>query len=173
MKLLLLLAMTLSLAACHQAGSIGGDDDTDTETGPDVDSDTDADTDTDSDTDTGTDSSTDTAVDGGIEEGEVFCGWGICTNPEICCVTETPPTQECMTPSMCSGDFLAMCDGPEDCGEDGHCCLPTGGVSNSWCSSTECMVTACHTEADCPGGDFCCTDFYFGYSMGVCSIDPC
>ena len=103
----------------------------------------------------------------------MFCGWGICTNPEICCVTETPPTQECMTPSMCSGDFLAMCDGPEDCGEDGHCCLPTGGVSNSWCSSTECMVTVCHTEADCPGGDFCCTDFYFGYSMGVCSVDPC
>jgi len=185
----LALAAALLILACNHVAGTGDDDSADTETetgtGPDGDTDSDVDSDADGDADSDMDGDTDTDTDGDTEsesyadsdtdlpEGEVLCGWGVCFTPEICCVTESPPTQECMTPSMCSGDFLAMCDGPEDCGDGGECCMPTGGISSSWCSTDGCMVTACHNADDCPDADHCCDSVFFGYTIGVCSTDPC
>lgn len=111
--------------------------------------------------------------DGGPTSG-IPCGFGFCDEPNVCCVTEVPPRQDCMEPTACAG-LRVSCDGPEDCGAGESCCMPSGAVMSTYCLSGTCPagMTACHGVGDCGEGQVCCPDFVMGYSYRACRFPPC
>ena len=156
-RALLVLVAGLAVAlGCQTAAS----PETDAGTDGDADSDTDSDTDSDSDTD---------AWAG------VLCGWGICTPPQVCCITADAPFQECVDADTCIGDLVVVCDGPEDCEPEGECCLPSGAISATWCAAGSCQTlqAACHVDDDCGEAGHCCPAFLFGWAHGACQPEPC
>ncbi len=174
--LLMLLATVMVCGGCSNVSSIGdgGTTDADTDTDSDTDSDTDTDTDSDTDTDADTDSDTDTNIDTDTNQGGILCGWGICFSPQVCCVVESPPSQNCVDQGDCAG-FSIVCDGPEDCGPDHECCLPSGAVMSTYCFENQCMsgLSACHTVADCDTGEDCCPSVMLGWANSTCLPSPC
>lgn len=153
------------------------DSDTDTATGTDSDTDSDADTDTDTDTDSDMDSDSDTDTDSDTDFEGVLCGFGVCEDAQICCVTESPVSQECQESSEECGDadFVVTCDGPEDCyGGAGHCCMPSGAISSTICMEDSCFAgEACHFDGDCGQDAHCCPSLFFGWSYKMCSPYEC
>ena len=174
------IALTLVVAVIVACGTDdnGGDQDASADTDADTDSDTDGDSDTDSDTNTDTDSDgdggTDTETDGW--DG-IYCGWGICYQPQVCCITPDTPYQECLDYPACDGDLAVSCDGPEDCegGLGVECCLPSGAVSATYCAVGECMASQalCHVESDCDTDESCCPGVLSGWTYGACQVEPC
>ncbi len=164
-------------AAGDAANDAAGDADTDID--GDTDSDTDMDADTDGDADSGVDAGSDASADAGTDAGGftgVLCGYGICDPGQVCCVTQSPPSQECKASADCLGDFQVPCDGPEDCGGPGNeCCMPSGAISRSTCINGHCMagLSMCHTQTDCDANEHCCPSVFFGYSYKACQSSPC
>ncbi|MDD5309444.1 MAG: hypothetical protein PHU25_19175 [Deltaproteobacteria bacterium] len=194
---LVLGALFVLAAACSSTPSSEDDDtgtgvdsgvDSGTDADGDADSDTDADTDTDGDSDSDadgdTDSDTDSDADGDADSdtstadvNTVLCGNGVChLATEICCVTETPWSQECTALASCKGDFKVTCDGPEDCGGAGHeCCAPSGAISQTACVDGKCLsgLAICHTQKDCGVNTYCCPTELAGYSYRACQTAAC
>ena len=106
------------------------------------------------------------------------CGWGICaTGEELCCVTGSAPNQECVavdTPGpQC--DFGARCDGPEDCGTGQQCCMPSGGIMQTYCVNGACPAgrALCHPGDQCARqGEICCLSLEFGWEHWTCLPGP-
>jgi hypothetical protein len=116
-------------------------------------------------------------LDGGNYYG-IPCGWGICaTGEELCCVYGSAPVQECVavnTPGpQC--DFGARCDGPEDCGNNQECCMPSGGIMQTYCVAGRCPAgrALCHSNAECTrNGEICCFSMEFGWDHWACVQGP-
>jgi hypothetical protein len=56
------------------------------------------------------------------------------------------------------------CDGPEDC-PGGVCCF---GESSRCATDCPGGAEMCHSIADCPKGQVCCTNFVLGSGDGLC-----
>ncbi|MFH2008314.1 MAG: hypothetical protein ABI333_17145 [bacterium] len=104
----------------------------------------------------------------------VLCGWGVCGPPEVCCVSDEEPYEECTATDACAGDLAVVCDGPEDCGAGQACCRPSGAVSRTYCVSGACPAggTLCRRDTDCAAGESCEPDVLFGWSHRVCAAGP-
>ncbi len=71
---------------------------------------------------------------------------------------------------MC--DFGARCDGPEDCGEGGSCCGPSGAINQTYCHTGGCPAgrKLCHTTDDCGVvGETCCPSTEWGWPHSICT----
>ena len=143
-------AVGLTVAACGDDDSGGGDAGADT----DSDADTDADSDADTDADTDTDTDTDTDADGGPDSGTATCAdfGGACTeNYWDLCPAGTEPygddeQLDCTT--------RCCVDAPEGytCSEDeGYVdCVPAATCTGCWGPDTDTALT-------CEDGRACCT----------------
>jgi hypothetical protein len=105
---------------------------------------------------------------------KIPCGFGFCQpGDESCCVT--PSSQSCTKPDACgTSNFAVACDGPEDCGPDAACCMPSGVDFWNFCASGfKCMaleLTVCHEDQDCGAGNSCCPAEFKGWSYGSCRV---
>ena len=108
----------------------------------------------------------------------VLCGTAICaTGEELCCVSGSAPALQCVAVDapgpQC--DFGARCDGPEDCGPGQQCCMPSGGIMQTYCVAGACPAgrALCHTNSDCTRqGEICCFSIEFGWEHWTCSQGP-
>lgn len=100
------------------------------------------------------------------------CGQGFCyPGDESCCVT--PAGQSCTTPGACgTANFAVACDGPEDCGPNAACCMPSGVDFWNFCvSGPQCLaleLKVCHVDGDCGDGNACCPASFKGWSYKAC-----
>ncbi|MBI5482644.1 MAG: hypothetical protein HY906_27570 [Deltaproteobacteria bacterium] len=115
--------------------------------------------------------------DGGGYYG-IPCGWGICVaGEEFCCVSGSAPVQECVAVDVVGPhcDFGARCDGPEDCGYNQQCCMPSGAIMQTYCVAGSCPAgrALCHSNADCTrAGESCCFSMEFGWDHWTCLPGP-
>jgi hypothetical protein len=126
-------------------------------------------------------------ADMAVASAQVSCAGSACTAPIVCCLgapgAGSAVTETCKAAAECvagSGGYPLVCDGPEDCGASGVCCvsigdeyLPDAGISKlgplgnviNRCDPVGCpglvgvdlsgqiiaTSRACHTAADCTG----------------------
>ncbi|MBI5479016.1 MAG: hypothetical protein HY906_09180 [Deltaproteobacteria bacterium] len=106
----------------------------------------------------------------------VPCGTaGTCYAPDACCLGAT---SGCMPMANCTQGVAMMCDGPEDCQQDGGtpqvCCANvslTGGASVcvTTCTQTGLLYgILCHSNADCVSPATCKTLSMYGYTLRRC-----
>jgi hypothetical protein len=96
----------------------------------------------------------DTPPDGEPPFRGILCGFGICGEGEVCCVSSSPAAEECAEAGACSGDFVLTCDGAEDCAEGELCCMPSGAIAQTTCApACASGLPMCHDIAECDDGD--------------------
>jgi hypothetical protein len=119
------------------------------------------------------------APDGGTVG--IECGSAVCTpGTQMCCVSGNAPVMQCVDPNAPgpSCDFSARCDGAEDCGSGQSCCMPSGGIIQTYCvngGSCPAGDTLCHTQSDCTKpGELCCYSLSFGWPHSECmNVSAC
>jgi hypothetical protein len=70
-----------------------------------------------------------------------------------CCVDEPQSVYSCeQTCSTLETRVFLFCDGPEDCGQGGHCCRRADGYTTCRPTCAETELVVCHEDTDCPTG---------------------
>ncbi len=70
-----------------------------------------------------------------------------------CCVDVPQSAYSCAKNQACPASETRVslfCDGPEDCGQGGHCCRAADGYTICRPTCTEIII--CHEDTDCPTG---------------------
>jgi hypothetical protein len=109
----------------------------------------------------------------------VPCGSTTCNLGDACCMTMSGGT--CGTAASCTAGIPLLCDGPEDCQQDGGtgqvCCVDviySGGISGGSSCVTTCQPAGifggvmCHSNDDCQSPKTCKTVGYSTISFHVC-----
>lgn len=110
----------------------------------------------------------------------VPCGTGVtCHSPDACCMTFSGGS--CGTAASCTAGLPLLCDGPEDCQQDGGtaqlCCadvIYSGGISGGSSCVTTCSPVGiiggvmCHSNSDCQSPKTCKTAGYGGFTFHLC-----
>ena len=113
----------------------------------------------------------------------IACGPMACTTTlELCCTNDSGISGTCQSSKSGCGATSFQCDGPEDCEPaDPECCIQ-GGLAAcrppGYCQSAQIGGTLmCHTNADCPPGQNCCSPGSNSTSAGspykLCLIESC
>jgi hypothetical protein len=107
----------------------------------------------------------------------VPCGSGVtCYAPDACCMSTATG---CMPATSCTQGVALLCDGPEDCQQDGGtaqvCCANVGlsgggSVCTTTCTETDLLFgILCHSNADCVSPATCKTLSMMGYTIRRCN----
>jgi hypothetical protein len=109
----------------------------------------------------------------GIRCGNAVCSAGL----QVCCVSLSSAALDCTPPAECTnmGGLAVSCDGPEDCGAGQHCCMPSGALMQTTCTSGSCLagLAMCHSSADCAPAETCCSITLSNYTYGTCATGAC
>jgi hypothetical protein len=113
----------------------------------------------------------------------IACGPMACTATlELCCTADSGLSGTCQNAKTGCGATAFQCDGPEDCEPANHECCIQGGLAAcrqpGYCQSAQINGTLmCHTNADCPPGQNCCSPGSMSTASGspykLCLVQAC
>jgi hypothetical protein len=112
---------------------------------------------------------------GATGEVGVRCLRALCNTGQVCCVGQSSTSLLCTSQAECTGELAVTCDGPEDCGAGKKCCMPSGALMQTSCTSSSCLagLSMCHSSADCADGERCCNMNFYSYAYGLCQPGAC